>query len=525
MKVGYRAYDASSDGFPEFSDYDAVAILMPDLTPLGKRVVEICDYVKNGGQVLLGMTLERSAFSTVVESKLGIIDSSYENSVVDNIYVEKDFMIGGGRGFEIDDGYDSARALRLDEKKVKIHAHTDDSRKLPLIWEADWGKGKFVVCNFGLYEKVMRGFFAAAYSLLGDACVYPVINASTFFLDDFPSQIPSGSNEYVFRDYGTSTRDFYINIWWPDMINFADRYGIKYTGLAIECYDDAVDGTTDSTTDKGTFLNFGNMLLRQGGEIGYHGYNHQPLCLGNVDYKGEFDYKTWQNTKAMKSAFDELVDFCDELFPDVPINVYVPPSNILSVEGRNFLIKEYPQIKTISGIYFEDAAVDVSCVQEFDVSKEGIVDQPRVVSGCKMENFMSLAVISELNLHFLNSHFTHPDDALDIERGADLGWEKLKFHFDEYLNWVYSSAPMIRNYTSTEASAAIQRFSSLGVKKKIKNNSINISLSGFYDEACLMVRINKGVPVKTKGGKLSHITGDLYLLDAKDDEITIKIKK
>ena len=525
MKVGYKAYDASSDDFPAFSDYDAVAILLPDLTPFGERVIELCDYVKNGGQVLLGMTLERSAFSTVVESKIGIMDSSYENSVVDSIYVEKDFMIGGGRGFEIDDGYDSARALRLDENRVKIHAHTNDSRKLPLIWEADWGKGKFVVCNFGLYEKVMRGFFAAAYSLLGDACVYPVINASTFFLDDFPSQIPSGSNEYVFRDYGTSTRDFYINIWWPDMMNFADRYGIKYTGLAIECYDDAIDGTTDSAPDKGTFLNFGNMLLRQGGEIGYHGYNHQPLCLGNVDYKGEFDYKTWQNTKAMKSAFDELVDFCDELFPDVPMSVYVPPSNILSIEGRNFLIKEYPQIKTISGIYFEDAAVDVSCVQEFDVSKEGIVDQPRVVSGCKMENFMKLAVISELNLHFLNSHFTHPDDALDIERGAELGWEKLKFHFDEYLNWVYSSAPMIRNYTSSEASAAIQRFSSLGVKKEIKNNSINISLSGFYDEACLMVRINEGVPVRTKGGKLTHITGDLYLLDAKDDKITIRIEK
>ena len=84
---------------------------------------------------------------------------------------------------------------------------------------------------------------------------------------------------------------------------------------------------------------------------------------------------------------------------------------------------------------------------------------------------------------------------------------------------------MIRNYTSSEASAAIQRFSSLGVKKEIKNNSINISLSGFYDEACLMVRINEGVPVRTKGGKLTHITGDLYLLDAKDDKITIRIEK
>jgi len=452
------------------------------------------------------------------------MDSSYENSPVENIYVEKDFMIGGGRAFDIDDGFNSARAIRLNEKKVKIYAHTNDRRKLPLIWECDWGKGKFVVCNFGLYEKVMRGFFAASYSLLDDVCVYPVINASSFYLDDFPSQIPSGNNEYIYRDYGTSTRDFYVNIWWPDMMNFADRYGIKYTGLAIECYDDAVDGTTESAPDKGTFLNFGNMLMRQGGEIGYHGYNHQPLCFDNVDYKGEFDYKTWDNKKAMKSAFDELVDFCDELFPDVPISTYVPPSNILSPEGRSFLIREYPQIKTISGVYFEDADVDVSCVQEFEVSKEGIVDQPRIVSGCKLENFMQLAVLSELNLHFVNSHFTHPDDALDIERGAELGWEKLKVHFDEYLNWLYSSAPMIRNFKSTETSAAIQRFVITGVTKTFKNNKLHIKLSNFYDEAFLMIRFNEGTPLKTKGGKLTHITGDLYLLEARKDEIIIDLK-
>ena len=56
------------------------------------------------------------------------------------------------------------------------------------------------------------------------------------------------------------------------MMNLSDKYGVKYTGLAIECYDDAIDGTTDATPDTGTFLNFGNMLLRKGGEIGYHGY-------------------------------------------------------------------------------------------------------------------------------------------------------------------------------------------------------------------------------------------------------------
>ena len=58
------------------------------------------------------------------------------------------------------------------------------------IWENSYGKGKFVVDNFGLCEKATRGFFAASYSLLTDVMVYPVLNGSVFYLDDFPSPVP-----------------------------------------------------------------------------------------------------------------------------------------------------------------------------------------------------------------------------------------------------------------------------------------------------------------------------------------------
>jgi len=523
MKVGYDALDVSKKTLPSLNKYDKAVILVSNLQDIGKEIVDLTDWVNEGGNVMFAMTLQKEAYFSVVESKLGIIECSYENALVDSIYVDGDFMIGGGRGFTIDDGYDSALSLQLSKENTKVHAWTDDARKLPLIWESKHGKGKFVVCNIGLYEKVMRGFYASAFTLLDDVSVYPVVNGSVFYLDDFPSQIPSGNSTYIQRDYQTTIRDFYVNIWWPNMMNFADKYGIRYTGLAIECYDDAVDGATDALPDEGTFLNFGNMLMRQGGEIGYHGYNHQPLCLGNVDYKGQFDYKTWESTDAMKKAFDSLVDLCDELFPDVDIQVYVPPSNILSPEGREFLLKEYPQIKTISGIYFEDADVDASCVQEFEVSENGVVDQPRVVSACKLEPFMELAVISELNFHFLNSHFTHPDDALDPERGAELGWEKLKFHFNEYLNWVYSSAPMIRNFTGTEMSAAVQRFSAIGFTQKLTDNEMTLNVKNLYDEAYLMIRFNSKSPDKVTGGEISHVTGNLYLLKVTDENVKISL--
>ncbi len=524
MKQGFESLDLAKDELCDFDDYETVIVLLSELDVLGVDIISLCDMVYEGGNVLFALTLSKSPYTSIIENKLGILDSSYEYALVDSIYVEEDFMIGGGRAFAVSDAYDSAWTVQLIPEKTSVLAYTNDERRLPLIWETNYGKGKFIVNNFGLYEKVMRGFFASSLSLTGDVFVYPVINGSAFYLDDFPSQIPSGNSEYIERDYNTTIRDFYVNIWWPDMMNFADKYGMKYTGLAIECYNDTVDGTTDALPDKGTFLNFGNMLMRHKGEIGYHGFNHQPLCFDNCDYKGVYEYKTWESYGAMHSAFDELVRFCDELFPDVKIQLYVPPSNLLSDEGRAFLKKEYPYIKTISGVYFEDAVLDFACVQEFDAASDGIVDSPRIASGCAFDDFLKLAVISELNLHYVNTHFTHPDDALDPDRGAEMGWEKLKTHFDEYLSWLYSSAPDIRNFTGSELSAAVQRFAALTVKKNVYQDKMVIELGNFHDEAQLFVRFNERTPDKVKGGKLTKLAGNLYLLEATTNIVTVSFK-
>ena len=156
---------------------------------------------------------------------MGITDSDYGNVLVDKIYIDDDFMIGGGRSFQIPDAYDSAWEVSVGET-AKVYAWTDDEKKVPLIWENSYGKGKFVVDNFGLCEKATRGFFAASYSLLTDVMVYPVLNGSVFYLDDFPSPVPSGDGTYIKRDYGLSIKEFYTNIWWPDMLDMAEEHGV-----------------------------------------------------------------------------------------------------------------------------------------------------------------------------------------------------------------------------------------------------------------------------------------------------------
>ena len=519
MKVGTDVVDLQSDSvIPDYEEYETVVVLLSDISPLKEKLLELCDWVSEGGNALFAMTLQKTAYTSMIEQKLGIISSGYENTVVDSIYFEPDFMLGGGQAYEITDPYDSAWAVQLSEQ-AKVHAQVGDENGQPVIWENQYGKGKFVVDNFGLYEKAVRGFYAASYSLLTDVGVYPVINGSTFYLDDFPSPVPNGNGTYVKRDYGMSISEFYMNVWWPDMLELASEHGIHYTGVMIENYEDETDGTIEKQKDTKRFQYFGNMLLHQGGELGYHGYNHQPLSLPNTDYGDVLPYDTWKNQSAMKKAVKELVRFSDEIFPGISMSVYVPPSNVLSAEGRRMLAEDFPQIRTIASNYFTG---EFAYVQEFEVAEDGIVEQPRIISGAIIDGYMKMAALSELNMHFVNSHFIHPDDLLDEDRGAALGWEKLKGNLSDYMDWLDDSAPSLRQLTGSELSGAIQRYGAVTFTKTMTDQAIKLELDNFYDEVYFMVRINEGTPGDVSGGKLTHLTGNLYLLKAKEPTVTIE---
>lgn len=518
MKVGYNLIDIAKESFPDVKSYEKVVMLVSQLDDLDQELIALRDWVESGGYVQFALTLQKSSHLSLIEQALGIKQSQAEHGLVDKLYIEPDFMIGGGREYIIEEPFDSALKVDLSEK-AKIHvSRKEGPGVLPLIWEHAYGKGKFVIDNFGIYNKVTRGLYAASYNLMGKVASYPVINGSVFYLDDFPAPVPSGDGKYVKRDYNLNVADFYTNIWWVDMLSFVDKYGIKYTGATIENYEDDTSGNVHGQDDISRFVYFGNMLLRSGGEIGYHGYNHQPLSPKSLDYKGVYSYNTWEES-AMVSAMKELVRFNEELFPNVEKSVYVPPSNVLSAEGRKVLVEEIPEIKTIASNYFPgDFAYD----QEFEWASDGMVEQPRIISGGMLDDFMQLAAFSELNMHFVNSHFIHPDDTLDVDRGAELGWAVLKSNLEHYISWLKAAAPDLRDLTGSQLSGAIQRYSALVPKQKNTATGIEWTFDHFYDEVYLFVRINEGqVGSHVNGGTLTHLTGNLYLLKATQAKVTM----
>ncbi len=519
MRVSCDIVDLATEEIPDFYGYKTSVIGFPDLDALRQKSTDLLEWVQDGGRCMLFCAPAGTPTFYFLSNYMGVREGGNSYADFAGLTITNDFMIGGN-GFNFHWGEPMTTAINclLNEKAV-VYATSDDKSKIPLIWKADCGKGRFAIMNTGMCEKATRGITCAVYSLLEDACVYPVINASSFCLDDFPSPVPMGDGTYIRRDYKRDIKSFYSNVWWPDVLALSDKYGIKFTGLLIDDYAEEVDGSFPQQRDTERFTHFGSLLLNNGGEIGLHGYNHLPLCFNGFDFKGKVNYKTWKTEEDALTSLNRAIDLNNSLFPDNEVSVYVPPSNILSAEGRQLLHDQLPQIKVIASLYLPG---EIEYSQEFEVSDDGIIEVPRVISGAVLDEYMRWDALNALNLYYVNTHFMHPDDVLDEDRGTVDGWAKLYDNLDNYCNWLYSSAPNIRNLTVSDTGRAVSRFDSLSIERKDSDGKINLRLIGFYDEAYLMVRCNTGEPKKVSGGQIEHISGDFYLLRATQDIVEIE---
>lgn len=520
MRTGYDIYTVGENPLPQLEDYSKVVLTLSDLGVLNEDIITLCDWVYSGGQLMNTGTFINNSFFELMGVKAGILNASDANYTdVYGMRIMDDFMLNadGQEFYYSEPSMVSLNFSLISECNVYIE---EVESGVPLLWERKYGEGRFVIMNQVLTGKVNRGVLCAAYSLLGDICAYPVINASSYYIDDFPSPVPTGEGRYISEEYGVNINSFYSNIWWPDILELERKYGILHTGLVIEHYSDDIEPPFDRNKSTERFSFFGNMLLNNNGELGYHGYNHMPLCMEGYDYSGLYDeYRQWKSMDDMEAAVEELMSFCERIFPDEKFTVYVPPSNVMSSDGRRALKAVWSDMRIIASSYFDGEA---AYSQEFGVAEDGIIETPRITSGCIIDDYMMLAAFSELNFHYVQSHFLHPDDVLDEDRGAALGWKQLYANLGVYVDYICKAAPSIRNLTGSGMGEAVREYDKLSVQRAEKPGILELRLGGFLDEAYFIVRINEGAPITVSEGTIEHMTGNLYLLHAISDNVTIK---
>ena len=490
LRIDAAFLPAERAGTAAYQDYDMVMVAFSDWNGnIGEDADRLLRYVEGGGKLLLGLLPDSTegVFQTL-SHRMGIVESEGYLET-DGMRFTDELMPGAtSQRFEGDDFSDAAIGVRIDDACQLYATASVDGRDIPLVWRNDTGGGSILTYN----GTAVRGDYwtgvaaGCVTALLGDH-LYPVINTKTVFIDDFPSPSYTAQSDLIEQDYNRTVEEFYRDIWWPDMQNAARRYGYGYVGLFIASYDDVVDPDGFSYQHDSVEQYFGQSLLDNGFEIGAHGYNHQSLALDG-EVPSDMGYNAWADESDMEASLTEMLSISNGLFPDVKLYTYVPPSNYMGNEGRAAVKAALPDLQVISGVYTSEGEEGSVYVQDYEVAEDGTVEFPRATSGTFDDPYDRFAGLSVGGLYGVYSHFIHPDDILDEERGRGLSWEDLYEQYTERLQYINDCLSSLEAATAVEASKALRVADGLDVACTVGDGRVEGSCNGFTGHAWCFFR-------------------------------------
>ena len=472
------------------------------------------DYVEAGGSIifLVRPVIDESFAS--ISGSLGVKKYSGIDNDTCGIKMLSDIMIGA-KDFKSETDFieNSSVDLILNEDITVYISSYDD---LPLLWEKDYGKGSFIVFNGTMLNvKGSRGLIAGIISLGKENLIYPVVNVKMMHIDDFPTTISEGINKEIFEEFNRDIPQFYREVWWSDMIKISKNYDFKYSGFVIQNYGDNVKPPFEKGRYKDTenLLIYGKELLGIGGEMGLHGYNHQSLALEGY-IKQDLDYNPWESEEDMEKSIEELIRFIHNVFRSYELRAYVPPSNILSEEGRRAITGADPDLGIISSVYLINAEGD-AYVQEFELGDGGILEIPRLTSGYEKTEEGMWVIYNGANLPGVFTHFIHPDDILDPERSYGKSWTELHKEFESIVKEVSKKYSWLRGLTISSAGQELIKYLDCIPIIDYSDDSIDIYTENFREDIYCIMRTEDRI-TDALNCEYKKIAEDAYLLILKD---------
>lgn len=516
MKKQTAEFDVTADSFePESCGVTIVAFQHLDKFAGLDRLLE---HVEQGAYAMFAGRLEQDRSFYRIYRKLGIVNAGSPFNAKGIKLVRNVLFKGEGTSYNDDFMVNFANSVEIDGSSELL---AESGEGIPLMWKREYGQGAFMLFNGTmLQEKINRGMLAGGLSLLEPDFIYPIFNVKQMYIDDFPSPVAKGINDNIYADYGMDIARFYREIWWPDMLKAAKRTNTKFTAVLIQSYNDRTEPPFQSPVDEDKYnlISYGREVIKSGGELGIHGYNHQSLQLSQevADYYG---YKPWPDSGAMASSIEEVLAYAGKTFPEYKMLSYVPPSNMMDEAGREALKKAWPDLMVIASLYEEDAT-NKSYVQEFEVADDGIIEMPRITSGYMDTEFELWAESNTLTSLGVFSHFVHPDDILDDLRRKDKSWKQLYEGFEHKLSRLHDGYPWLRPMTATEGAIDMEKTLAAQVTWTRKPDALLGNISSFGSDMYFIFRTDRPIG-RLKHCKVTEVDTGVYLVRATESAFEI----
>ncbi len=513
----------------EIYKYESIIISTDDYRYLNKDIYkEIKNYVADGGNLIILINSYFNPFNEIagIEKLKGFTVGSglkFKKNIFPGIYETK--IIG-------EDAENITNSLLDVNLKKDVDIIAETSEGYPLIFQRKIGDGKIVYSNATFFaDRSVNGILIQLISYGNSIFLQNIVNTKVIDIDDFPAPLPGGENELIYSEYKMNTRNFFREIWWPDMKKLAIAKNLIYTGYIIGTYEDVNKKEKFTPFDEINIqdkIYFGRELLALNGEIGIHGYNHQPLGLSG-ELNHNYDYKDWETEEDMAESLVIIRENMKEIYSGLEARVYVPPSNMISLTAKKLLRENLPSLEVLSGIYSAGVEKGVLITKVgWDSDEPKLYNFPRFSSGFLYNDVMMLNIYNGIALYGIFHHFIHPDDILDEQRGGGKSWKGLKKELSLYFENVNDKFGFLRAQTAYDGYREAFKLDKLKVHVFKREGSIDVHFEKFPGKTYHYLRLRDKKVKDVIGGVVQLISYDenstLYLLEADKNKISIILK-
>lgn len=529
LKVDYEAI-LSSKALESYSGYDMIILLDHQMS----RVIDIEKlllYAKEGGKLfyLIDGSINFDPLFKNYAETFGI--KSFEKEIPTNeVRFNTEILTGIiGELNVADPQNDSFYAFEPTQVELLedciIYMESQDG--IPMIWKRSLENGIIMTLNLGAYDdKEKRGLLAGGISLLKDYFVYPIINSEVVFIDDFPADYISNP-EILKVNYGRDTQRYLLEIWWPDMVSLMKKYGLIYTGAFVETYNNQIEGPfEDNEQIETSTKRLVSDIMKFGGEISFHGYNHQSLLFDQTE-SDAYGYKAWKSDEDIVEAIKHSISFYKTMYPNYDFYTYVPASNLLDPAAIKDLKEAIPSLKTISSVYVGEVDENnqqnlADFDQEFGFDDRYGVALPRVSSGAFLDDNLLYTIASAITVNGIVNHFIHPDDSIEVDRSHGLIWGDLYKEYDHLFGTIYEKYPWLEEETVSDASEKVEAYTYSEVYYHMKGRTLTISADHFQNEMSVIVVMDQNILSGTDC-EFEQIDSHRYLIKMHKNFVSLEV--
>jgi len=143
------------------------------------------------------------------------------------------------------------------------------------------------------------------------------------------------------------------------------------------------------------------------------------------------------------------------------------------------------------------------------------------------EDYDRFAIVNAMATYGVFSHFIHPDDIFDEDRGKGQSWETLYRTYCELMEWVHETYPFLRSLSSADAADALKVYQDAKPYITYTDDFVEGKIDKFHGELYFYLKTDKK-PVAVDDSctitKADEKDGSCYyVVQVKEAEFRVKL--